>query len=337
MAKTIFFSVANVPGTVYKFKQFRKLGYRLVAGDANPDAVGRHFADAFHVLPMQKDPGYMDAVLRVVEQEKVDLFVAGEGESLRALAIRDRFEALGCTLVATDAHTLEIALDKVTLFDFLAEHTDVPLMRYHAVHSLADFEVGLEKMRGCKVCIKPARGSGSRGFVILRDEPMKARELFTKKMSFLEMTIDEMRSILANSTDIPKLVLMEYLEDTNFDSNMVCRNGQILFQSVKTRDEAKIGTITHGHILEHPEINTINQKIIGALGTTGLVAIQYIGNKIIEINPRWSTSLVHGSINEYLMGVQIFTGEPITVDPSDVQDYPGLKMVRFWDIITYKD
>ena len=191
-------------------------------------------------------------------------------------------------------------------------------------------------MKPSKVCIKPSRTSGSRGFVILNENPPTARDIFYKKAGFQEMTIDEFRKVLERSSEIPKLLLMEYLTDMNYDSNMVCRDGEVLFQSVKTREEAKVGTITKGEIVDHPEIFEINKKIAQALGTTGLIAAQYIGNKLIEINPRWSTSLDYKSISEYRMGVQIFTGEPFDYTDEDLKEYQGLRMVRYWDVVTYK-
>lgn len=336
LPKTILFTIANAPGTVYKFRSFQNKGYRVIACDANPNAAGRHFADAFHLVPMQKDPGYLDKLLEIVCLEKADVLVAAESESLMLIEHRDQFTSINCTLVATDPNTLNIALDKITLFNFLSSNTKIPLPGFAEVNNLEEFEAGLEKLHPAKVCIKPARTSGSRGFVILRDNPPDATEIFFKKAGFQEMTLNDFREVLKRSNKIPKLILMEYLEEMNFDANMVCKNGEILFQSVKTREEAKVGTITKGEILRNEEIFEINKQIASVLKTTGLVATQFIGNKLIEINPRWSTSMDFKSINEYLMGVQIYTGEEITVDPSDVEEYIGLRMVRYWDVVTYK-
>ena len=58
---------------------------------------------------------------------------------------------------------------------------------------------------------------------------------------------------------------------------------------------------------------------------------------LIEINPRWSTSLNENSINEYLMAVQVCSGENLTFDTHDLSTYTGLKMIRHWDVFTYRD
>ncbi|HUV14986.1 MAG TPA: hypothetical protein VMW28_00295 [Pelolinea sp.] len=334
--KRIFFTVSNAPGTVYRIKSFQEKGYEVVAGDANPNAIGRHFADIFYVLPYQATPEYVDFLLEIIKKEKIDILIADEAESLLLHGNKTKIESLGCTLVATDINTLNKSLDKIILFNFLKKNTDIPLPGFFEVNSVVDFDKGLSELGNENICIKPAIASGSRGFVILTQQPMEAKTLFSKKMGFFEIATDQFRKIISASPNIPKLIMMEYLQDINYDSNMVCKNGNILFQSVKTRGEAKIGTITQGQIVENDEIKLINIKIAKALGTTGLVSPQFIGNKLIEINPRWSTSLNYKSINEYLFGVQVFTGEKINIDPDDYRDYVGLKMTRYWDVITYK-
>jgi carbamoylphosphate synthase large subunit len=336
LKQRIIFTVSNAPGTVYKFKEFRNLGYTVIGLDANPNAVGRHFADEFRLVPYQKSKDYISTLLKIIKETHADILVGEEGESLRLNEIKQQIEELGCTLVATDSNTLTKSLDKVHLFTFLKANTDIPLPQFCEVNSLEEFNQGLMSMKSDKICIKPARSSGSRGVIILENDIPDCEALFTKKMSFAEMSYTNFREVLKKSKKIPKLIMMEYLDDVNYDSNIVCRNGEILFQSVKTREEAKIGTITQGTIIEHPEIELINHKIAASLKTTGLVSPQFIGNKLIEINPRWSTSLNFGSINEYLFGVQVFTNEEIRVDPEDRKNYPGLSMTRYWDVIIYK-
>lgn len=336
LKNTILFTIANAPGTVYKFRSFKNQGYRVIACDANPDAAGRHFADAFYPVPFQREPDYVSRLMEIIKKEKVEILVAAEGESLMLIDQKEQFDSLNCTLVATDPHTLNIALDKITLFNFLKENAPIPLPGFYEVNNLQEFDNGVKALSPSQLCIKPARTSGSRGFVILKDGLPDAKDIFIRKSGFQELTLDQFRQILMKSTEIPKLILMDFMQETNYDSNMVCKEGKILFQSVKTREEAKVGTITKGKIVKNDEIVEINHQIAQVLKTTGLISTQFIGNKLIEINPRWSTSLDYKSINEYLMGVKIFTGEEIKINSLDVEEYTGLKMVRYWDVITYK-
>lgn len=338
MNKTLFFSVGNGPNSIYIIKMFQSLGYKIIVGDGNKDSAGKLFADKFILLPMQSDPHYFETILEIIKKEKVNYFVPfREVECLESSKIRQRFLDENCILVTPNTLTLETAIDKAHLYDFLCEKSDIPMMKYHVVDSLQSFEEGLVKLQNYSLAMKPAQGAGSRGFVILKNKPFSAKEFFTSKNEFVTLSNNAIREMLKNSEEIPKLLLMEMLEGTHYDTNMVCKDGEILYQSVKTRAEAKIGTITKGTILHHPELEEINRKIVKLLNTTGLISTQFIGNKLVEINPRWSTSLVVDGINEYLMDLQVWANEKIQIDPKVNKEYIDTQMLRFWDLKVFKD
>ncbi len=336
MKRTIFTSVSNAGGTVYKIREFQRLGFRVVAGDASPEAVGRFYADAFYRLPWQREPNYFDVIFDIIRKEKVDIYApAGEAEALAVARMRDKFLELGCTPTAANLKTLEMAVDKCTLFEFFAREVDIPLPAFHTVDSLESFEAGLDKLKGLRLCMKPAKTSGSRGFVMIDEGGMDPKKVFNTRVEYLTVTPDYVRRAFEAGV-VPKMILMEFLgEGLNVNANMVCKNGELLFGSVHTRENMKEGLSTAGVILHNDEIVEYNRRIARALDTTGLITAQYIGNKIIEINPRWSTCVLHGSINEYLMGIQVWTGEPIQVDPQDLATFEGRTYQRYYETITY--
>ena len=45
---------------------------RLVGTDISPQAIGRHFCDAFYVVPPGGDAAFADAVLDLATRESVD-------------------------------------------------------------------------------------------------------------------------------------------------------------------------------------------------------------------------------------------------------------------------
>lgn len=336
--KKIFFTVSNNPGTAYVIREFKKLGMTVYTGDINKDAIGKFFTDKFFLLPPQDDEKYVDHLLQIVKKEKIELVVpAGENECLKIANVKDRFLDLNCIPVVVNTETLEISIDKANLYDYLSNNSDIPMMNYHVVNNLENFEEGLELLKNYDLCIKPATGSGTRGFAILNNKSLSANDFFTKKTDFYNLSINNLREMLNNSTNIPKLILMEMLEGVHYDSNMICKNGEILFQSVRTREETALGTITKATVVRNNEIEGINKKITRALDTTGYICTQFIGNKLIEVNPRWSTSLNYDNINEYLMSIKLLLGEDITIGEKEHDAYFGTKMLRYWDVIVYKD
>jgi len=337
MKKTIFFPVTNTGGADYKIKAFKHLGWRVIAGDANPNAVGRFTADAFYQMPWQTAPDYFARIFEVIAQEKVDVYVpSGEMESLQVARRRDEFLAQGCTPTAADTHTLELAIDKCALFSFLKSETDIPLPQFWNVESEEDFNEGLKALSGVRLCMKPASTSGSRGFVLIGDETPPAR-IFNNRITYLTVSPDFVRRGFAEGV-MPKMILMEYLDDgDNTNASIIAKNGALIFCSVHTRENMAAGLSTGGSIIQNEEIIAINREIAKAMNTTGFVMGQYIGNKLIEINPRWSTSIIYKSVNEYLMGIKVWTGEDINIDPQDAVYHQRLTYKRYYDQLIYDD
>lgn len=338
MCKKILFTVANNPGAVYYAKEFRKAGYEIHMGDMDSSAIGKFFSDYFYQLPSQASDEYIEYLLGVVENNKIDVLVpAGELECLKVAQNMDRFKKLGCCAVTVNEETLVTAIDKAHFYDYIAKNTSLPMMKYHTIECINDLKEGLKKLDGLKLSVKPAVGSGSRGFTILTDENINAREFFASKNPFANISIKDFYNMLEKSNDIPRLILMEYLDGIHYDTNMICERGNVLFQSIRTRERSINGTITRATIVEEQEIYEINRTIAKALNITGYVCTQYIGNKIIELNPRWSTSLNNSAINEYLMSVDLALGNVIKL-PSELDkaDYLGTKFIRYFDVLVYK-
>jgi len=337
MQKTIFFPLSNTGGSAYIIDYFKSQNYRVLAGDANPMAIGRFISDNFFQLPYQREPNYFEIVKEIIKSEKVDVYVTmGENESLVVSRDRQEYLDMGCIPTAANLKTMELGVDKCELFTFLQNELDIPLPVFHSVKDLDSFEEGLEKLKGKKICLKPAITSGSRGFVVIQDESPDIQQLFSQRVSFPTVSKDYLRSNISN-TKIPKMIMMEFLDGENFNASLVGKNGDLIFSSVHTREQVKDGLSTRGRIVYNKEIVEINRKIAKALNLTGFIVGQFIGNKLIEINPRWSTSIIFNSVNEYSMGVKVWTGEEIIIDPADVKVHNTLVYERYYETIIHDE
>ena len=72
---TIMVTASGAPGTAALLRALRENGereVRLVGTDMSDQAIGRHLADAFHVVPAGSDPGFADAMLEVARSEGAD-------------------------------------------------------------------------------------------------------------------------------------------------------------------------------------------------------------------------------------------------------------------------
>ncbi|TQN71990.1 hypothetical protein CSHISOI_03541 [Colletotrichum shisoi] len=106
---------------------FHQAGHRVVGADFSPHACGSRSRalSAYHVLQKpgrgSADP-YLDSVLRVVEQEKVDLWVScsGVGSAVEDGIVKEVLEArTGCRAVQFDVARTQVLHEK----DSFMEHT----------------------------------------------------------------------------------------------------------------------------------------------------------------------------------------------------------------------
>ena len=86
---SILVSAAGAPGTAALLRALRENGerpVRLVGTDMSERAVGRHFCDAFHLVPPGSDPGFADAVLEICRDEGVEVVLPQSSFDLLGLA-----------------------------------------------------------------------------------------------------------------------------------------------------------------------------------------------------------------------------------------------------------
>ena len=92
---TILLSASGSPGSARLIRALHENGereVRIVGTDMNRHAIGAHLCDAFHVVPAGSDPSYPDAILELVERERVDVVLPQSSFDLPGLAAaRTRF------------------------------------------------------------------------------------------------------------------------------------------------------------------------------------------------------------------------------------------------------
>ena len=121
MAKTtILVTAAGAPGAAALFRGLKENGereVRLVGVDMSERAIGRHLADAFHLVPPGADPAYADAVLEIVEREGVDVVLPQSSHDLPHLAAaRDRFPV---PVIVSGTETVRRSNDKAETYELL--------------------------------------------------------------------------------------------------------------------------------------------------------------------------------------------------------------------------
>ena len=153
-------------------------------------AIGRYLCDAFHLVPPGSDVGFVDAIRKVVDRERVDVVLPQSSFDLQGLAtVRDSF---GVPVLVSKSDTIRRSNDKAECYALLHE-LGVPAPRFLRVQGGDAVDAGARALGypDRPVCFKPVFSSGSRGFRVLDPNVDRARQLLDERPGQLAMRLEE--------------------------------------------------------------------------------------------------------------------------------------------------
>lgn len=132
----------------------------VICTDMSNLAPSIYEADKFYTVPRMTAPGYLDVILDICKKEKIDGVLSLIDPELSLLAEnREKFAAVGTTVIGSSYELCERSLDKFEMYNWLIEHGYNCAKSYMDKNEFfTDVEAGKAKY---PVFVKPARGSAS--------------------------------------------------------------------------------------------------------------------------------------------------------------------------------
>ena len=282
-----------MPGTTACLKDNGERNIRLIGADMNDDPSILKMCDAYYPVPRGDDPKYVEVLLDICRKEKVDVLLPIMSVELNALAInRDKFEAIGNKISVSDLKPLEIANDKLKLFDFLKSN-NVPCAEYYKVESLEELITAVKKLGypQKKVCIKATNGSGSRGFRILDESKSRFDMFMHEKPTSCYATLSEIKEILSQAKEFPKLMVMEFLSGKEYTVDLLADKGKVLYNCCRKSLLMENSIMLSGEIVDNKAVLDLCQEVVEKLGLDGNIGFDVLEREdgtpfIVECNPR---------------------------------------------------
>lgn len=114
-------------GTRNKVVQYFRRAFsgfgRVIATDMSPLAPALYDADAYHIVPRMTDPGYVDVILEICRREHITGVLSLIDPELSLLAAnKERFAALGTTVIGSSYALCEMSLNKYEMYRWLTRH-----------------------------------------------------------------------------------------------------------------------------------------------------------------------------------------------------------------------
>ena len=260
----------------------RELGYDVVIVNNNPETVSTDYdtADRLYFEPLCRED-----VWNIVQLEKpVGVVVAFGGQT--AIKLTEFLDKKGVQILGTSADSIDTAEDRAR-FDALLERFGIRRPRGHGVLTLDEAVAAAEDL-GYPVLLRPSYVIGGQNMCISRDK---------------ESTVRYMNGILAQGIENPVLV-DKYMPGTELEVDVISDGEDVLIPGIMEHIE-RAGVHSGDSIAVYPPWNLsdkflkriadVSEKLALALGTKGLVNIQYLIWQdelyVIEVNPRASRTV----------------------------------------------
>ena len=260
----------------------RKLGYDVVIVNNNPETVSTDYdtADRLYFEPLTPED-----VMNIIKVEKpIGVVVAFGGQT--AIKLTQFLNDNGVKILGTSAESIDIAEDR-SRFDALLESFNIKRPKGVGVTTLNEALSAAETL-GYPVLLRPSYVIGGQNMTIAR-----TRESVT---SYME-------KILQGGIENPVLI-DKYMPGTELEVDVISDGQDVLIPGIMEHIE-RAGIHSGDSIAVYPPYNlndkflekicVCSEKLALALGTRGLVNIQYLIYEdelyVIEVNPRASRTV----------------------------------------------
>jgi len=239
--------------------------------DADPKSTGRVFVKTFHVLPLSKDPDYLNCLDKLAVKLKVKAVIPGSEQEIFTLSQQGIPPKLpsGIPIVCHDFKFLEIFGDKLSCMKALSGV--VNLVPFADGFSKKDIDNLIEKS-GFPLVVKERRSCGSKGVVIVKSKQELNIALEQFSSPFIQAFIDD--------------------KDGEFTIGVFSDSVNNYFISFK-RSLGKVGCSWRAELCNDKDVLSYAENITKHLKINGSINIQVRKNscdvRLLEINPRFSS------------------------------------------------
>jgi HAD superfamily hydrolase (TIGR01549 family) len=245
---------------------------KIVLSDQYSENICKHQVDAFHVTPDLADArAYVSTIHEICERHSIELIIPSTPFDLELLAAnRDEFSRRNSPVAVSDFSLLRTVLDKRSASEWLARE---------GLPSLPTLDI--RKPGEFPIVGKPIRGSGAKGFLVIRDEG--------------ELEHHDLEELANNFAWQP---FIDRFDEISIDF-AIGMDGAISPLTARNRLRSFFGVAIICDSVDDREIISLAAQCaerIRAAGGRGLFNIQILtcerGRFISDINPRIGTSAV---------------------------------------------
>ena len=305
------------PLNIRLLRESRRHAVTVVAVDSRPEAAGKDFADHFSVVPPANDPGYVSAIVTLIQRYGVTIVLPWSDEEAITLAThRETIEQTGALLACADLWSLHTMSNKATSMRHLSAH-GIRIPKWHIVESVDSLQRDIDKAMhdNAELVIKPMQSRGGREVYVIRNDIVGQVDYYGSRECHTDWATFEKTYRQGVDAQLP-VMMMERLFLPALDIDVLAWQGKLV-QAVPRERLNPSGIPFRGSIFRDTDALTrIAQDVVASLNLSWLYDIDLMsdahGNPVvIELNPRPSGSIaasIHAGIPFYEMLMDLAAG-----------------------------
>lgn len=248
----------------------------VVATDMSDLAPAIYEADRYYIVPRMTAPEYLDIILDICEKEQITGILSLIDPELSLLAEnKDRFKALGTTVIGSSHELCEMSLDKFQMYNWLTEHNYKCAKSYINKNLFyKDFDSGKITY---PVFVKPTRGSASIAITKVYDKET------------LELLFEHNEG----------LMIQEFLNGQEIGADVFIDmvSGEVVSVFTKKKIKMRSGETDKAVSFKDEKLVKLITQFVGEAGFRGQIDIDIFEIKgvyyISEVNPRFGGGYPH--------------------------------------------
>ena len=249
---------------------------KVIATDMSNLAPAIYEADKYYILPKMTAPEYLDVVLDICKKEEITGVLSLIDPELSLLAEnREKFEAIGTTVIGSSYALCEMSLDKFQMYSWLETHGYRCAKSYMDKDAFyADVDAGVITY---PVFVKPARGSASISISKVYDR-------------------ETVESLFAHEDG---LMIQEFLDGQEIGADVYIDMVSHEVVSIFTKKKIKMraGETDKAVSFQDEKLFTLIEQFVKDAGYNGQIDIDIFDVKgeyyISEVNPRFGGGYPH--------------------------------------------
>ena len=311
----------TAPGIIGCLKNNGERNVFVVGTDMKTDATINQMCDLVKLVPPASADNYVDELLRICKEEKVDVLIPGISDELPKLQKRKQeFEDIGTKVSVSEGKGLLIANDKIALYEYMREN-GFRIPSFRVAKSMEQFVDACKRLGYPEkaICVKIKNGSGSRGVRII--DPTRSRfDIFVgEKPNSFFTTYDDMVSVLSEAKIFPELLIMDFLPGMEYSVDLVADNGKTLYIVGRESNVINASIPQEATLAYNEEAYQLSMDIVESLKLDGNVDLDFKFDEnghpqLMEINPRLAATLsvcAAGGCNLLYLRVKQLLGEEL--------------------------